>query len=158
MPPLRGRPRQAAHRRSTCSSRASPRHPHPEGGGERQLRVGLAGGSGHTIYFADRPNRDAGAVPTTEAMATIDFESADPPNAGLVAETDDGEWIIILALMNPRLDEATATLTYEVRRVTDYAGEGLQSLAAKVSAGAVPEQFGPASLFIDSATTPPYCY
>jgi hypothetical protein len=115
----------------------------------------LVGGTGHTIYFADRPNRDVGAVPTADVLATIGFDPTDPPNAGLVAETDDGEWIVILELMNPKLSEETGTLTYEVRRVTDYAGEGLQSLVAEASAEAVPGRFGPASLFIDSHFVPP---
>jgi hypothetical protein len=119
----------------------------------------LLGGTGQTIYFADRPNREVGAAPTAEVIAAIGFDPTNPPNAGLVAETDGGEWIIILELMNLTLDDVTGTLTYEVRIVTDYEGEGLQSLAAKASGATLPGRFGPASLFIDSHTVvPPHGY
>jgi hypothetical protein len=118
----------------------------------------LRGGTGQTAYFADRPERQVGVAPTARVLAAVGFDPADPPNAGLVAQTADGERVIVVELLNPRLDEAVETLTYDVRPLADYAGEGLRQLAAKQSDEPLPESFGPATLFIDHGRCPnPIC-
>jgi hypothetical protein len=118
----------------------------------------LRGGTGQTTYFADRPERQVGVAPTARVLAAIGFDPANPPNAGLVAQTADGERVIIVELRNPQLDEAVETLTYDVRPLADYAGTGLNHLAAKQSDEELPETFGPASLFIDRGGCPyPIC-
>ena len=118
----------------------------------------LHGSTGHTVYFADRPERQTGIADTGRVLAAIGFGADNPPNAGLVAQTDDGERVIILELMNPDLDEAQATLTYDVRPLADYDGTGLSHLAAKHADEELPESFGAASLFIDGGGCPyPIC-
>jgi hypothetical protein len=126
----------------------------PKEGADRVYELVLHGGTDQTVYFADRPERQVGVAPTARVLAAIGFDPANPPNAGLVAQTPDGERVIIFELMDPRRDEALETLTYEVRLLADYAGEGLRHLAMKQSDEALPEAFGPASLFIDHGRCP----
>jgi len=121
----------------------------PKEGGEGVYELVLRGGTDQTVYFADRPERQVGVAPTARVLAAIGFDPANPPNAGLVARTPDGERVIIFELMDPRRDEALETLTYDVRPLADYAGEGLRDLAVKQSDEALPKSFGVASLFID---------
>lgn len=130
----------------------------PTAGESGSYMLTLHGGSGQTAYFADRPERQVGVAPTARVLAAVGFDPANPPNAGLVAQTTDGERVIILELANPRLDEALDTVTYDARPLADYAGAGLRHLAAKQSDEALPETFGPASLFIDGGGCPyPIC-
>ena len=117
----------------------------------------LLGGTDHMTYFADRPERQVGIAPVGRALTALNF-AADPPNAGLVAQTPDGERVIILELTNPVRDEATETMTYDARPLADYDGAGLNHLAAKHSDEDLPAAFGAASLFIDGAGCPyPIC-
>ena len=130
----------------------------PKEGGDGVYELVLRGGTDQTVYFADRPERQVGVALTARVLAAIGFDPANPPNAGLVARTPDGERVIIFELMDPRRDEALETLTYDVRLLADYAGEGLRHLAMKQSDEALPEAFGPASLFIDHGRCPhPIC-
>jgi hypothetical protein len=126
----------------------------PIEGADGVFKLVLSGGTGQTVYFADRPERQVGVAPTERVLAAVGFDPANPPNAGLVAQTDDGERVIVVELTNPDLDEAAETLTYDVRPLADYAGEGLRHLAAKQSDEELPETFGPASLFIDHGRCP----
>lgn len=126
----------------------------PKDGADGVYELVLRGGTDQTVYFADRPERQVGVAPTTRVLAAIGFDPANPPNAGLVAETPDGERVIIFELMDPRRDEAQETLIYEVRPLADYAGEGLRHLAMKQSDEPLPESFGAASLFIDHGSCP----
>jgi hypothetical protein len=118
----------------------------------------LRGGSGQTAYFADRPERQVGVAPTARVLAALGFDPADPPNAGLVAQTDDGERVIILELLNPDIDEEVDRLTYDARPLADYAEEALSHLAAKTSDETLPDSFAAATLFIDGGGCPyPIC-
>ena len=118
----------------------------------------LSGGTGHTSYFADRPERQVGIAPTDRVLAAVGIGGDNPPNAGLVAQTDDGERVIIVELLAANHNEATEILTYDVRPLADYADGGLAHLAAKVSDEEPPESFGAASLFIDGGGCPyPIC-
>jgi hypothetical protein len=130
----------------------------PKEGESGVYELTLRGGTGQTAYFADRPERQVGIAPTERVLAAVGFDPANPPNAGLVAQTDDGERVVIVELLNPQFDEAVETLTYDVRPLADYAGEGLSHLAAKQSDEELPEAFGPATLFIDGGGCPyPIC-
>ena len=114
----------------------------------------LREGAGQTVYFSDRPARFVGTVPTARFLraAGLGFATADPPNAALVVQTDDGEDTIVVELLNPSYDVPTGTVTYEARILAEYQGEGLASLAARQTDQVVPERFGPAALFIDSVS------
>ena len=126
----------------------------PKVGTDGAYELVLRGGTDQTVYFADRPERQVGVAPTARVLAAIGFDPANPPNAGLVAQTSDGERVIIFELMDARRDEALETLTYDVQPLGDYAGEGLRHLAMKQSDEPLPETFGPASLFIDHGSCP----
>lgn len=114
----------------------------------------LTGGPAQTVYFSDRPERIVGTLPTTQFLDGLGFSPANPPNAALVAQTDAGEDIVVVELLNPVYTEGfgpdgAVTLTYDVRILDDYAGDGLAHLAARQDDAALPESFGAASLFID---------
>lgn len=130
----------------------------PQQGENGTYELVLRGGTGQTTYFADRPERQIGVAPTARVLAAVGFDPNNPPNAGLVAQTADGERVIIVELLNPRLDEAVETLTYDVRPLPNYTGIGLSHLAPKQSDEELPETFGAASLFIDGGGCPyPIC-
>jgi hypothetical protein len=111
--------------------------------------LSLEGSLGDTVYFSDRPARRVGVIPTAVLLEQLGFTPADPPNAALVAETADGEDILVVELMNPRYDEAAGTLAYDVRLLADYAGTALADLAARQADDQVASSFTTAHLFID---------
>ena len=130
----------------------------PKPGEAGVYELTLTGGTGHTVYFADRPERQVGIAPTERVLGAIGFDPANPPNAALVVQTADGEDVVIVELLNPRLDEAAGTLTYDARVLANYEGEALQHLAARQVDPALHESFGQASLFIDGGGCPyPIC-
>jgi len=111
--------------------------------------LSLEGSLGDTVYFSDRPARRVGVIPTAVLLEQLGFTPADPPNAALVAETADGEDILVVELMNPRYDEAAGTLAYDVRLLADYAGTALADLAARQADDQFASSFTTAHLFID---------
>jgi hypothetical protein len=121
--------------------------PDPDASGAYTLS--LEGSLGQTVYFSDRPARRVGLVPTTVLLDQLGFTPADPPNAALVAQTAEGEDILVVELMNPRVDEAAGTLAYDVRLLADYVGTGLADLAARQDDDQFASSFTTAHLFID---------
>lgn len=114
----------------------------------------VTGGPDQTIYFSDRPDRIVGTVPTTQFLDGLGFPPGNPPNAALVAQTEAGEEIVVVELLNPVYTErfepdSVVTLTYDVRILEDYQEDGLAHLAAQQGEASLPEVFGAASLFID---------
>ncbi len=74
----------------------------PTEGQDGTYTLTLEHGLGQTIYFADRPSRDVGAVPTPEFLDGLGFPEDNPPNAALVVETAPGETdIAVVELFNP---------------------------------------------------------
>lgn len=120
--------------------------PDPDEDGRFLLR--LTDTIAHTVYFSDRPERITGVVPTGQFLDALGFTPVNPPNAALVAQTNTGEEVVIVELFDPVYNETDATLVYRARLLADYDGEGLGQLGAQRSAS-LPEDFGPASLFID---------
>ncbi|MDQ3655535.1 MAG: hypothetical protein M3457_10695 [Chloroflexota bacterium] len=116
----------------------------PKAGEEGVYTLVLEHGVGETVYFSDRPERIVGTVPTTQFLDALGFTPTNPPNAALVA----GDEVVVIELLNPVIDEAAGTLTYDVRVLDAYEEEGLAHLATQ-STGRLPESFGSASLFID---------
>lgn len=111
--------------------------------------LSLEGSLGHTVYFSDRPARRVGLIPTAVLLEQLGFTPADPPNAALVAQTAEGEDILVVELMNPRFDEAAGTLAYDVRLLADYTGDGLADLVARQDDEQFASSFTTAHLFID---------
>lgn len=88
-------------------------------------------------------------MPTQQFLDTLGFTPADPPNAALVAQTDGGEDVLVLELINPQYDATSGQLTYEVRPLENYQELGLRFVADRQSDLTMPASFGEASLFID---------
>ena len=122
----------------------------PKAGEDGVFTLTLNGGTGHTVYFSDRPERLVGTVPTQAFLDGLGFSADDPPNAALVAQTEAGEDVLVVELFDPVHDEAAGTLTYDVRVLAEDARIGLASLAARQEDGELAERFDAASLFIDA--------
>ena len=122
----------------------------PKAGEDGVYTLTLNGEAGHTVYFSDRPERLVGTVPTQAFLDGLGFPADNPPNAALVAQTEAGEDVLVVELLNPVYDEAAGTLTYDVRVLADFAPTGLTALAARQADAELAERFDAASLFIDS--------
>ena len=122
----------------------------PKAGEDGVYTLTLNGEAGHTVYFSDRPSRLVGTVPTQAFLDGLGFPADNPPNAALVAQTEAGEDVLVVELLNPVYDEAAGTLTYDARVLADFAPTGLTTLAARQADAELAERFDAASLFIDS--------
>jgi len=115
------------------------------------LTLTMQMGTGHTLYFSDRPNRVAGTIPTERFIEVFSEETAsDPANAALVAQRDPTTEVThVFELLNLAYDVQTGVATYNVRFLSDpgqmkiqLAEEPQQSLQAAVL-------YGVSELFID---------
>lgn len=132
----------------------------PKAGEEGVYVLELEQGGGQTIYFSDRPERIVGMVPMQQFLDGLGFTPESPPNAALVAETEQGgEEIIVVELLDPRYDAESGTLTYDVRILADVSQVDMmfeQAPAADDHPGAT---FGASHLFIDDCPKyPATCY
>jgi hypothetical protein len=99
--------------------------------------VTLHGLTDSTVYFADRPRREVGHIPSRRFVELWESDengfSVDPPNAVLSFLEDDGPTPedAVIVLREPRLDGHE--LTYDV----------------DVLEGTLPKRTGPCALFID---------
>jgi hypothetical protein len=114
-----------------------------------------------TLYFADRPSRITGAIPTATFIGTWAETFGDsPPNATLIGHPEAGgetEEAAVVELLSPTYDAATATLTHQVRilaveEIVDrvFEQEPLTVLDA-------PRHYDEAHLFIDDVDIMRYC-
>ena len=120
----------------------------PKAGDATVFELALTGSSGHTIYFANRPARDVGSIPTERFLDFLGFGPENPPNAALVVGSTEGEDVLVVELLNPRLE--AGTLTYDARPLAEYQGQVLAGLAAWQGDQELSAAFGPGSLFIDA--------
>jgi len=127
--------------------------------GDGSFTLSLAGGTGQTVYFTDRPERFAGAIATDAFLDERAFDAANPPNAALVADMDEGQTIVVMELLDPALDSNTMTVSYRAQPVTGDLSDAMssfQQMASDIPIGAI----GPVSLFIDDlacASKGSYC-
>lgn len=121
----------------------------PTPGGGAQYRLTLEDHTGGTIYFSNRPERIFGDAPTGKFLDGLGFSPKNPPNAAIVTQTDEGEDVAVVELLDPSYDEGSGTLTYGVNVLSDYQGDGLAYVASQQQDDMLPEQFDRASLFID---------
>jgi hypothetical protein len=121
----------------------------PLPGAAGRFTLSLQGDNGQTVYFSDRPARRVGLIPTAVLLEQLGFTPADPPNAALVAETPEGEDILVIELSNPRYDHAAGTLAYDVQLLAHYAGTGLADLAERQDDDLFAPSFLTPHLFID---------
>jgi hypothetical protein len=117
----------------------------------------LRGASDHVIWFADRPARQSGFLPTAgfvSSWAGYGF-AEDPPNVALVTRDRSGATDTVVAVMTGPKVTAKGVLTAQLRVLTvDRAQQVAGNLA--VHAGRhdvnVPSRFTSAALFIDDVT------
>jgi hypothetical protein len=99
--------------------------------------ITLHGLADSTVYFADRPRREIGHIPSHRFVELWESGpnsfAVDPPNAVLSFLEQDGESPedVVVLLREPQLDQDT--LTYEV----------------EILEGTLPARYGPCALFID---------
>jgi hypothetical protein len=104
--------------------------------------ITLHGLANSTVYFADRPRREIGQIPSHRFVELWNDDAnslaVDPPNAVLsfLDENDDAPDDVVLVLREPRL--ADRTISYRV----------------EILEGSLPRRFGPCSLFIDMFARP----
>jgi hypothetical protein len=116
--------------------------------GDGSFTLSLAGGTGQTVFFTDRPERLAGALATDAFLDERAFDNTDPPNAALVAEVGDGQTVVVVELLDPALDASTMTVTYKAQPVTGDLSDAMatfQQIASDIPIGTL----GPVSVFID---------
>jgi hypothetical protein len=111
----------------------------------------LTGVVPRTVFFADRPEREAGTVATAELVTVSElFDPDNPPNAAVVlAEPgSEREDVLIVELRQPVYDAAAGTLRYTVTVLGESGAEGLAAWSDRADAS-LPESFGHVALFID---------
>jgi hypothetical protein len=97
----------------------------------------------YTEYFSDPPAQIAGFVPMERFIAGFNWNY---PNASLsLADTDENEDTVILAITSPRYDNQTGMLTYTARILENPVDDRLSYHVSRADAG-IPERFGPAEL------------
>ncbi len=112
----------------------------------------------YTVYFTDRPARDAGFVEMETFLEGFSFDPNDPPNALLaVREGEEERDMIVVELTEPQYDSATETLTYKAQLIADYEfeSEWSQDLLPRAD-DEIPEEFGEVVVVIDDCPCLPY--
>lgn len=123
--------------------------------GDGLVLLVLSGFDAETLWFTDRPDRDAGVLPSAEFASLWnggkDSFAEDPPNAALALRDEAGDTaVFVFELMDPVYDEGTRIMKYLARPIAaDQAFlDEHHSLARH--GNEMPAQFGAASLFIDT--------
>ena len=122
--------------------------------------VTLQGGSGQTVYFADRPARDVGAVPTDQFFTGLGFEAENPPNAAMVLEIENGDTdIAVVELYNPAIGD-DGSVSYDVGELDTWrATLDMDFSEQPTDLADLAPSFGAAHLFIDDcADGDPVCW
>ena len=121
----------------------------PDGNGSYTLT--LNGVSPQTIYFSDRPVRDAGQVAMQKFLDSMCFNSSNPPNAAIdVLGADKANDVAIVELINPRYSADTSTLIYTAHILNDT-NISVSSLNERNDAS-IPASFKSVALFIDDCS------
>jgi hypothetical protein len=112
----------------------------------------LEGVQPQTVYFSDRPVRDAGLSPMKRFLKGLGFSPKNPPNAAVVVAGADGRGdTLIVEIFSPRYDEHHHRLVYDARIVPEAKHpKRLSEFSRRQRDDKLPHRFGEASLFIDS--------
>ncbi len=112
----------------------------------------LSDGTGHTLYFSDRPDRVAGNIPTDRFVTQFSKETADDPaNAALVAQTDTGTEVThALELRSLSYDAESGTATYTVRFLPDPTELQIAFEEPPLQTLNEPVAYGQSEVFIDA--------
>jgi len=109
----------------------------------------------YTMFFADRPGRDAGFAPMDKFLKGFNFGINNPPNAAIILpDENDTSDMMVVELTNPKYNNTSRTLTYNARQLKEYSFKSgwFQDQMSKVDAS-IPERFGRVILVIDDC----YC-
>lgn len=118
----------------------------------------ITGAIPYTVYFSDRPARDAGFAEMKQFLDGFNFDPRNPPNAAvMLEESEENSDMIVVELTSPQYDETTHTLTYTAKILDDYAfeSEWINDLLTRADK-AIPETFGKVLLVIDDCPCIPY--
>jgi hypothetical protein len=114
------------------------------------LWLTLTGAPNCTIYFSDRPERDAGLASPRTFLEGLGFDPSNPLSAAIVLGNEGGEEdVLVMELMTPVYDAEATALTYEAKVLRDYGGRGLADLAQQQTDYELAASFNEGSLFID---------
>jgi hypothetical protein len=118
----------------------------------------LHGVGAESIYFSDRPAREAGLIPTSELLSSLGFTRDNAPNAVLAATTETGDAeALVIELFAPVYDESSGTLAYEAILLSAYDEAAIGELAQRAADEHLPATFGGGHLFIDSCSVRSNC-
>jgi hypothetical protein len=116
--------------------------------GEMNYTLTLEGISAQTIAFSDSPERVVEQVPMQKFLDGLGFSPENPPNAALeILEGNESEDVMVMELMDPVYDAANHTLQYNVS-ILEMPNHSYAIFNERHDES-LPEQFGPAALFID---------
>ena len=105
----------------------------------------------YTIYFSDRPARDAGMSPMKDFLKNFCFGSRNPPNAMVMLKDEAKDHdMIVVELTSPKYDETNKTLKYTAKVLDNYTFKSnwAQDLLPMADP-AIPESFGRVIIVID---------
>jgi hypothetical protein len=112
----------------------------------------------YTVYFSDRPARDAGFAQMKQFLNEFNFDPRDPPNAAvMLRDGEEDSDMIVVELTMPQYDETNSTLIYTASILNDYEfkSEWAKDLLSRADSS-IPETFGAVSLVIDDYPYYPY--
>jgi hypothetical protein len=115
--------------------------------GTKALKLRLQLQDHSDVWFTDRPERLAGPLDATDLMSSWKtFFRSDPPNAALVIDAGSGQESLPLTLESPVT--SGEVVTFEATLLDAHPDDS--AFAQHTVSSDVPENFGRASLFIDS--------
>ena len=119
--------------------------------GDETYTLTMNGVSSQTIYFSDRPERDAGQIDMQTYLNSGRFNDTNPPNAAIdVLNGEEGSDVAIVELFNPVYDSDAATLQYTARILED-ASHSVAVFNERRDAS-IPTTFDAVALFIDDCS------
>jgi len=111
----------------------------------------LQGVSSQTIFFSDRPVRDAGQVETQTFLNQLCFNTKNPPNAAVdVLGAGKDNDVVIVSLSNPVYDKDLHTLQYSAKMIPNYK-HSVDSMNKRKD-DSIPATFGSVAIFIDDCS------
>ncbi len=112
----------------------------------------------YTVFFSDRPARDAGFAQMKQFLDGFSFDPNNPPNAAImIEEGDETNDMVVVELTMPQYDETNHKLTYTAKLLDDYAFESEWPKDLLIRADkSIPETFGKVLLVIDDCPCIPY--
>lgn len=124
----------------------------PDPADSSQWILTLSDGTGHTLYFSDRPGRLAGTIPTDRFVSVFASQTVeDPANAALVAQTaDDAEVTHAFELLGLAYDAQAGVATYTVRFLSDPSALEITFRQPPLQTLSEPVAYGQSEVFIDS--------